>query len=86
MQCPCLMSVQPAHMTTLIAAQVQLAIMQELQHKHPDRNLRIELLAQMAYDAARKDKDSRQGGLCFQKVRKQSHGSVNQAIKHLRVK
>ena len=52
-------SAQPAHVTSLIAAQVQLAIMQRLQHKHPDRKARLGLLAHMAYDAARKGKESR---------------------------
>ena len=59
-------SVQPAHVTSLIAAQVQLAIMQD------------------------SDMPERQGcpkvTICSQKVRKQSHSSVKQTIKHLRVK
>ena len=74
-------SVQPAHMTSLIAAQVQSANMLGLQHKHPHCKARLELLAQMAYDAARKGwvPEGRH-------VRKQSHGSVSQAVKHLKVK
>ena len=38
-------SVQPAHMTSLIAAQVQSANMLGLQHKHPHCKARLELLA-----------------------------------------
>ena len=69
-------SIQPAHMTSLVAAQVQSANMLGLQHKHPDCKARFELLAQMAYDAARK------GGVPEGRhVKKQS-----QAIKHLTVK
>ena len=52
-------SVQPAHMTSLIAAQVQSANMLGLQQKHPHCKARLELLAQMAYDAARKGRGSR---------------------------
>ena len=75
------LSVQPAHMTSLIAAQVQSANMLGLQHKHPHCKARLELLAQMAYDAARKGwvPEGRH-------VRKQSRGSVSQAIEHLKVK
>ena len=64
-------SVLPAHMTSVIATQVQLAIMQGLQRK-TSRTHNAWRSRKMAYDAAEKA-----GIPEGQHVRKPSHGSVS---------